>query len=1361
MQSAAKQMKPRESGAKASGTPFFGTTGHDAFFPSTSRSQAGFFQAVQPKLTIGEPGDKYEKEADAVADHVARRMPQSPAPSKDREEEKLQRKCEDCKKEETIRKKEKEPGSEAAERSPAIQPVKEEKLQKKDNGAESTPGSAFTAELHAGMAGGIPLPEPVRSPMESAMGADLSGVRIHTGSAAARLSESIHAQAFTYRNHIYFNQGKYDPGSFSGRHLLAHELTHTVQQGASPAGAAALPATSRGPPSIHPYGGSLIQRSVIDQVLAYTNLSDLMGCLGFDTDISACLRRKASEVAMHIPGYRALRVALGRDPISGIPVERNGQNLLDAALDLVPGGGLIKQKLVQDGLFGNAVTWIDGQIARLENLVSGLFSEFSNFWNRTSFSLTMSPMDILRDGINIVLRFTGNLIDFALDAGRQLIELIKNFMLNALVDFVRQHTNAYPLLTVILGQDPITKAPVDRNGANILYAILELGGEEGRNQRTQMQETGTYQRIVGYIDEGIVVFGDLYQSILSNFDSIWSLVTIEALLHPIQTFQSVFNMLAEPVRRVLSFVERVAAEILRLVKQVLKQRLSQWAEGTRGYRLVTVIIGQDPFTGEAVPFTMENVLSGFFSLMEGGEEQFNQLKESGAIERTTDRITQAVQALNMTPAAIVQLFTGLWNSFSISDLMAPVACFERILGTFGQPILRLMAFVIEIVRIVIETILVVMNFPFDVVNQIIARTIEAMDSIKRDPVGFLKNLLRAIKQGFVQFFENILQHLTRGLVGWLMSELREAGVPELTDLSLRGVISWVLEVLNISMERIWEKLAAHPRIGPQRVARIRGMIHTLEGIWTFIKDVQERGMAAIWDKIREQLSNLWDTVLDAVKNWVMDRIINRITARLLSMLDPTGIMAVVNSVIAIYNAVQSFVKYLRQMLEIVNSFVSGVADIASGNITTAASYLEQTMSRAMPIVIGFLANQVGLSGIGRQIGLMIGQAREMADQALTWLVNKAVDTGMGLLDRVMAMGRNARDTVLGWLGLRRNFTAVDGEEHSLYTVERGGRTELMVASWNPTTVSNFIANLDTNGNQRLQRAKADLNNKLSEMDLHLAWMSSSVAATAQDNEKQRRQQYVEELGADISETLSVLMATAGNHSEAAVTTNPVYDGLYGASAGGWGRGMRVQIVHTVPPGGTGTGAASGHVSWQALRKRKAISTTGKPLYVQGHLLNHLLGGPGENFSNLTPLVGSANGEFERDAESYIKNRLGIRTGSAATAGNIDTGYLFIYTVVPAYGRTVNQALINQINAVPTGAVSGPETRPTQLTASDKADLINIIQNEIYVPTQLRYDILVKDPLTNIENESMSVRNHVIHNNMDQSHYIINSGAYVF
>jgi hypothetical protein len=302
-----------------------------------------------------------------------------------------------------------------------------------------------------------------------------------------------------------------------------------------------------------------------------------------------------------------------------------------------------------------------------------------------------------------------------------------------------------------------------------------------------------------------------------------------------------------------------------------------------------------------------------------------------------------------------------------------------------------------------------MNFPFDLINNIITRAMAAFQRIKRDPIGFLKNLLKAIKQGFIQFFDNIVTHLINGVMGWLMSELKEAGIPELTDFSLQGVISWVLEVLGISMEKIWEKLAAHPRIGPERVARIRGMINTLEGIWTFIKDVQERGMAAIWDKIQEQLSNLWNIILDAVKNWVMQTIIAQVTVKLLSMLDPTGIMAVINSCIAIYNAIQSFIKYLREMLEVINSFVNGVADIAEGNVATAANYLEGTMGRAMPIVIGFLANQVGLGGVGRRIGEMIETARELVDEALTWLVNKAVDTGMNLLDRVMGRGGENAD----------------------------------------------------------------------------------------------------------------------------------------------------------------------------------------------------------------------------------------------------------------------------------------------------------------------------------------------------------------
>src|ERR1700749_688034 len=126
-------------------------------------------------------------------------------------------------------------------------------------------------------------------------------------------------------------------------------------------------------------------------------------------------------------------------------------------------------------------------------------------------------------------------------------------------------------------------------------------------------------------------------------------------------------------------------------------------------------------------------------------------------------------------------------------------------------------------------------------------------------------------------------------------------------------------------------------------------------------------------------------LLRMCRNGAMEQIVNKVTAKLLSMLDPTGIMAVINSAIALYKAIQSFLKYLREMLQVVNSFVEGVVEIASGNTQRAADFLENSLHRAMPVVIGFLANQVGLGGIGHQIGELIKDARKLVDEAITWL----------------------------------------------------------------------------------------------------------------------------------------------------------------------------------------------------------------------------------------------------------------------------------------------------------------------------------------------------------------------------------------
>ncbi len=79
--------------------------------------------------------------------------------------------------------------------------------------------------------GGQALDGKVCAQMESAFSVDFGGVRVHTGTEADTLNRSLNARAFTVGQDIYFRQGAYSPGSSDGRKLLAHELTHVVQQG--------------------------------------------------------------------------------------------------------------------------------------------------------------------------------------------------------------------------------------------------------------------------------------------------------------------------------------------------------------------------------------------------------------------------------------------------------------------------------------------------------------------------------------------------------------------------------------------------------------------------------------------------------------------------------------------------------------------------------------------------------------------------------------------------------------------------------------------------------------------------------------------------------------------------------------------------------------------------------------------------------------------------------------------------------------------------------------------------------------------------------------------------------------------------
>ena len=221
---------------------------------------------IQPKLTFGKPGDKYEVEADTMAAKVVNKPTEHKTIQKKEEQEEIQQKplasevtpfiqkaesseeesvqqkqeeeenkVQKMEEEEAVQSKEEEEETvqskcDKCEKEDKVQKQEDEEAQAKPNkGSANLQTNAIEGQLRRGQGGGK-MDAQTRNDMESGFGADFSHVNIHTDSQAAQMSANIGAQAFTHGNDIYFNKGKYNPTSKEGKTLLAHELTHTIQQ---------------------------------------------------------------------------------------------------------------------------------------------------------------------------------------------------------------------------------------------------------------------------------------------------------------------------------------------------------------------------------------------------------------------------------------------------------------------------------------------------------------------------------------------------------------------------------------------------------------------------------------------------------------------------------------------------------------------------------------------------------------------------------------------------------------------------------------------------------------------------------------------------------------------------------------------------------------------------------------------------------------------------------------------------------------------------------------------------------------------------------------------------------------------------
>ena len=365
---------------------------------------------VQASMKISTPGDAAEREADSTARKVMTMS--APAPMI------------------------------APRERVSILPVRTPAAIAKPRGDETSPELA--AAIRTQIGGGRPLPADTRSFMEPRFKADLSGVRIHTDAKAENLTTRLGARAFAYGRDIFFNAGQFQPDTPDGMELIAHELTHTIQQ--REVVQREVEVTQR--------TGPQVQRGIVSEALDWI-----------------------ADKANNIPGYRLFTIVIGRNPINMERVERSGANILRALIEFIPGGHMIVEALENHGVIQKGGKFIEDQFATLGDLGAAMRDALMEFID------SLGWRDIFRLGSlwGRAKRIFSVPVDKAIAFGKNLVSgiatLVKDAILKPLGKWAANNVPYWDLLVGVFGKNPISDDKESPASA-LIGGFMKLIGQE-------------------------------------------------------------------------------------------------------------------------------------------------------------------------------------------------------------------------------------------------------------------------------------------------------------------------------------------------------------------------------------------------------------------------------------------------------------------------------------------------------------------------------------------------------------------------------------------------------------------------------------------------------------------------------------------------------------------------------------------------------------------------------------------------------------------------------------------------------------------------------------------------------------------
>lgn len=978
------------------------------------------------------------------------------------------------------------------------------------------------------LSGGSALAPPMLDRLERGFGADLSAVRVHEGAEAARLAQAHGARAFALGHHVVLGAGE----SSRDVGLMAHEVAHVLQQrGAAPAvqrcaggccdcgggsaleGEAASAARSISSGGSHAVSGQLATATpqfegedeglVSDLVwrTAHTVAPQLVpvlkrgpagvldwiqdkvsGAVQTVVDTAMAPVRAVTDSAKFLHTHLAPLLTSMQEAAARI-AQNDCKPLTDAAA---------KIEDVATRLITPVIEKIQGVVAKVGGFLSGLWERFGTpVW------------EFLKQYAGEKWRQVQQLIDWVWDLARPIRDL---------------SARAWTWLKNKIG---IGDGPEGQNGilqwvqakAKAAWAVVQAKIEPYKKKiQAVLLTVGAVALLVSpagpFVLAGLAIYGAIQgvKWIRANLAGGNALVRARAHVQTVV------------IPQMIAAIQRMTAAVMKMSGTVTG-KLGEFAAG------LGAMVGAA--AGSALDFLVgaaQWLADRATELAAWASEKLTALADR--IQRAMHRLIEFLQpllnflakvgALILDVTQLPLLLAGaLWKKIPacirdpfvdwiIPLILRQIEIFKELVKN-DEAWAKTKATVMRIVRAVFVTrdlngairatfdlLLQVFNLPIELLVQVKNKALAAWDVVSKKPIAFIKNAVKALGMGLQLYGDKLKDNLLAGLEGWLFGELADQGIAKPKSWTDPwDLVKLALDVLGLSMPHFFDLL--EKRFEKETVNKLRTAWRYLTSAWDWILDMKAKKPGDVAKEIVQAGKEFGKSVLEGIVTWIMEQVALELTVMATAAAASAGLSEVVDAVRRIYRAIKTAVRWARQIVDMVNKTLDGVLDIAAGSLAGPAEIFNHAMKKATPAVIGFLGDQVGLSGVADTIRGLIDKLRAKVDNAILAII----DAVKGLFASLIAGAKSLAGKVFEWWKQRRKV-GEGREKHTLSFQGDEDSAELTIES-TPRKLREFLGSV-RNEVPYASKAKQDIIERLDKRIDQVATLKAERAAAKKKNQ---------------------------------------------------------------------------------------------------------------------------------------------------------------------------------------------------------------------------------------------------------------------